>query len=117
LLEYGLLHRGGGGGEPYAAEADALCKDEDGQDGCLLERRRWAEQALISVVATAYLLGVSTRPVEKLAESLGVTQLSKSQVSAMAKHLDEQVAAFRDVLSIVRAELRSEHLAGSLTRV
>ncbi len=62
----------------------------------LLERRRRAEQALISVVATAYLLGVSTRRVEKLAESLGVTQVSKSQVSAMAKHLDEQVAAFRD---------------------
>ncbi|GAB2769422.1 hypothetical protein GCM10027072_80280 [Streptomyces bullii] len=62
----------------------------------LLERRRRAEQALISVVATAYLLGVSTRRVEKLAETLGVTQLSKSQVSAMAKHLDEQVAAFRN---------------------
>lgn len=62
----------------------------------LLERRRRAEQALISVVATAYLLGVSTRRVEKLAESLGVTQLLKSQVSAMAKHLDEQVAAFRN---------------------
>src|SRR6478672_7042851 len=62
----------------------------------LLERRRRAEQALISVVATAYLHGVSTRRVEKLAESLGVTQLSKSQVSAMAKHLDEQVAAFRN---------------------
>ncbi|MGW3636145.1 IS256 family transposase, partial [Streptomyces sp. NPDC005122] len=62
----------------------------------LLERRRRAEQALISVVATAYVLGVSTRRVEKLAESLGVTQLSKSQVSAMAKHLDEQVAAFRN---------------------
>jgi hypothetical protein len=62
----------------------------------LLERRHRAEQALISVVATAYLLGVSTRRVEKLAESLGVTQLSKSQVSAMAKHLDEQVAAFRN---------------------
>src|SRR4051812_8317046 len=62
----------------------------------LLERRRRAEQALISVVATAYLLGVSTRRVEKLAQSLGVTQLSKSQVSAMAKHLDEQVAAFRN---------------------
>lgn len=62
----------------------------------LLERRRRAEQALISVVATAYLLGVSTRRVEKLAASLGVTQLSKSQVSAMAKHLDEQVAAFRN---------------------
>ncbi len=62
----------------------------------LLERRRRAEQALISVVATAYLLGVSTRRVEKLAPTLGVTQLSKSQVSAMAKHLDEQVAAFRN---------------------
>ena len=48
------------------------------------------------MVATAYLLGVSTRRVEKLAESLGVTQLSKPQVSAMAKHLDEQVAAFRN---------------------
>ncbi len=62
----------------------------------LLERRRRAEQALISVVATAYPLGVSIRRVEKLAASLGVTQLSKSQVSAMAKHLDEQVAAFRN---------------------
>ena len=62
----------------------------------LLERRRRAEQALISVVATAYLLGVSTRRVERLAAELGVTQLSKSQVSAMAAHLDEQVAAFRD---------------------
>jgi transposase-like protein len=39
----------------------------------LLGRRRRAEQALISVVATAYLIGVSTRRVEKLAESLGVT--------------------------------------------
>lgn len=47
------------------------------------------------MVATAYLLGVITRRVEKPAESLGVTQLSKSQVSAMAKLLDEQVAAFR----------------------
>ncbi|GAA4830608.1 IS256 family transposase [Kitasatospora terrestris] len=61
----------------------------------LLERRRRAEQALVSVVATCYLLGVSTRRVEKLAESLGVTQLSKSQVSEMAKHLDERVAEFR----------------------
>jgi transposase-like protein len=34
--------------------------------------------------------------VEKLAQSLGVTQLSKSQVSAMAKHLDDQVTAFRN---------------------
>ena len=44
----------------------------------LLERRRRAEQALISVFPTACLLGVFTRRVEKLAESLGVTQLSKT---------------------------------------
>jgi len=44
----------------------------------LLERRRRAEQALISVVATSYLLGVSTRRVEKLVAQLGVAQLSKS---------------------------------------
>jgi putative transposase len=61
----------------------------------LLERRRRAERALASVVATSYLLGVSTRRVEKLAESLGVTKLSKSQVSVMAAELDEMVAEFR----------------------
>lgn len=61
----------------------------------LLERRRRAEQALVTVVATSYLLGVSTRRVERLVETLGVTRLSKSQVSEMAKSLDGQVAAFR----------------------
>jgi putative transposase len=62
----------------------------------LLERRRRAERALASVVATSYLLGVSTRRVEKLAEQLGVTKLSKSQVSVMARELDEMVADFRN---------------------
>ncbi|MFB9472222.1 transposase, partial [Nonomuraea salmonea] len=61
----------------------------------LLERRRRAEQALISVVATSYLLGVSTRRVDKLVEQLGIKHISKSQVSQMAKALDEQVEAFR----------------------
>ncbi len=61
----------------------------------LLERRRRAERALTSVVATCYLLGVSTRRMEKLVEALGITRLSKSQVSVMAAELDEQVAAFR----------------------
>jgi transposase-like protein len=61
----------------------------------LLERRRRAEAALVSVVATSYLLGVSTRRMEKLVETLGITRLSKSQVSVMAKDLDEQVQAFR----------------------
>ena len=61
----------------------------------LLERRKRAERALTSVVATCYLLGVSTRRMERLVETLGVTRLSKSQVSIMAKELDEAVEAFR----------------------
>ena len=61
----------------------------------LLERRRRAERALTTVVATCYLLGVSTRRMEKLVDSLGITSLSKSQVSVMARDLDEHVADFR----------------------
>jgi transposase-like protein len=59
------------------------------------EHRRRAERALASVVATSYLPGVSTRRVEKLAASLGVAGLSKSQVPAMAAELDELVEGFR----------------------
>jgi putative transposase len=58
------------------------------------EQRR-SEQALVSVVATSCLLGVSTRRVEKLAQTLGITTLSKSQVSALAKSLDAAVEQFR----------------------
>jgi hypothetical protein len=54
----------------------------------LLERRKRAERALTSVVATCYLLGVSTRRMDKLVQALGITGLSKSQVSVMAKELD-----------------------------
>lgn len=61
----------------------------------LLERRKRAEAALISVVATCSLLGVSTRRMDKLVQSLGITSLSKSQVSRMAEDLDAQVEAFR----------------------
>ncbi|WP_425563302.1 IS256 family transposase, partial [Microbacterium rhizosphaerae] len=61
----------------------------------LLERRRRAEAALTTVVATSYLLGVSTRRMEDLVQTLGITGLSKSQVSEMAKDLDEQVEQFR----------------------
>src|SRR3954467_15872067 len=61
----------------------------------LLERRRRAEAALTSVVAICNLLGVSTRRMEKLVETLGITRWAKSQVSRMAADLDEQVEAFR----------------------
>ncbi len=61
----------------------------------LLERRRRAEAALTSVVATCYLLGVSTRRMDKRVQSLGITGLSKSQVSVMAQDLDAHVEDFR----------------------
>jgi len=61
----------------------------------LLERRKRAERALTSVVATCYLLGVSTRRMDKLVQTLGITTLSKSQVSEMAKELDAHVEEFR----------------------
>ena len=47
------------------------------------------------MVATCYLRGVSTRRMDKLVETLGITSLSKSQVSTMAKELDTAVEAFR----------------------
>jgi len=61
----------------------------------LLEPRRRSERALVAVVAEAYVLGVSTRRVDDLVQTLGISGISKSQVSEMAKSLDEQVAGFR----------------------
>src|SRR5829696_8300299 len=48
-----------------------------------LEPRRRAEQALVSVVAEAYVQGVSTRKVEALVQSLGIEGLSRSEVSRL----------------------------------
>src|SRR5438093_13451014 len=61
----------------------------------LLQPRRRAEQAFVSVIADAYLAGVSTRRVEKLVQQLGVERMSKSQVSRLAKSLDSIVEDFR----------------------
>jgi len=61
----------------------------------LLQPRRRAEQALVSVIADCYLAGVSTRRVEKLVRQLGIEQMSKSQVSRLAKSLDAIVEDFR----------------------
>ncbi len=61
----------------------------------LLERRRRAERALVAVVAECYVRGVSTRRVDGLIKTLGIDGISKSQVSALAKSLDEAVATFR----------------------
>jgi len=62
----------------------------------LLEPRRRAERALVAVVAESYVLGVSTRKVEDLVQTLGIARLSKSQVSELAKSLDTLVASFRE---------------------
>lgn len=61
----------------------------------LMERRKRAESALITVVADCYLAGVSTRRMDKLVKTLGIHSLSKSQVSRMATDLDEHVEQFR----------------------
>ncbi|HEV7148878.1 MAG TPA: IS256 family transposase, partial [Pedococcus sp.] len=61
----------------------------------LLDRRKRAESALITVVADCYLAGVSTRRMDKLVKTLGIDSLSKSQVSRMAADLDCIVEDFR----------------------
>lgn len=60
----------------------------------LLEPRRRAERALVAVIAESYLAGVSTRRVEGLVQTLGIAGISKSQVSDLARTLDEAVTAF-----------------------
>jgi len=61
----------------------------------LFERRRRAERALVAVICECYVRGVSTRRVDGLVKTLGLEGISKSQVSALAKALDADVAAFR----------------------
>src|SRR5207249_6318757 len=61
----------------------------------LLTSRRRAERALVAVVAECYVRGVSTCRVDGLVKTLGIEGISKSQVSELAKSLDEQVQAFR----------------------
>lgn len=60
-----------------------------------LEPRRRSEQALVGVVAEAYLRGVSTRKVEALVQQLGIGGMSRSEVSRLCASLDAQVTAFR----------------------
>ena len=58
------------------------------------EKKR-SEVALMNVIQEAYINGVSTRKIEKLAKSLGIDSISRSQVSQITKELNDQVAAFR----------------------
>lgn len=59
-----------------------------------LEPRRTAEKALAAVIQEAYIQGVSTRSVDDLVKALGMTGISKSQVSRLCGEIDERVGAF-----------------------
>ena len=62
----------------------------------LLTHRRRAEQALASVIAQAYIEGVSTRRVDDLVKAMGIEGISRSEVSRLAGELDAKVAEFRE---------------------
>ena len=59
-----------------------------------LEPRRSAEKALAAVVQEAYVQGISTRSVDELVKAMGMTGISKSQVSRLCEEIDERVNAF-----------------------
>jgi transposase-like protein len=59
-----------------------------------LEPRRTTEKALVAVIQEAWIAGVSTRRVDDLVQAMGLTGISKSQVSKLCKDIDERVGAF-----------------------
>ena len=61
-----------------------------------LEPRRLAEKALTAVIQEAYIQGISTRSVDDLVKAMGMSGISKSQVSRLCQEIDERVKAFLD---------------------
>ena len=61
-----------------------------------LEPRRMAEKALTAVIQEAYVQGISTRSVDDLVKAMGMSGISKSQVSRLCEEIDERVKAFLD---------------------
>jgi putative transposase len=61
-----------------------------------LEPRRMAEKALTAVIQEAYIQVISTRSVDDLVKAMGMTGISKSQVSRLCQEIDERVKAFLD---------------------
>ena len=61
-----------------------------------LEARKTAEKALVTVIQEAWIGGVSTRRVDELVQAMGLSGISKSQVSKLCKDIDERVNAFLD---------------------
>jgi transposase-like protein len=61
-----------------------------------LEPRRMAEKALTAVIQEAYIQGVSTRSVDDLVKAMGMTGISKSQVSRLCGEIDGKISTFLD---------------------
>ena len=61
-----------------------------------LEPRRLAEKALTAVIQEAYIQGISTRSVDDLVKAMGMSGISKSQVSRLCEEIDERVHTFLD---------------------
>ena len=61
-----------------------------------LEPRRMAEKALTAVVQEAYIQGVSTRSVDDLVQAMGMSGISKSQVSRLCGEIDDKIQSFLD---------------------
>jgi putative transposase len=61
-----------------------------------LDPRRLAEKALTAVIQEAYIQGVSTRSVDDLVKAMGMSGISKSQVSRLCAEIDDRVKAFLD---------------------
>ena len=61
-----------------------------------LEPRRMAEKALTAVIQEAYIQGISTRSVDELVKAMGLSGISKSQVSRLCEEIDGKVKAFLD---------------------
>jgi transposase-like protein len=61
---------------------------------CFLEPRRLAEKALTAVIQEAYVQGISTRSVDDLVKAMGMTGISKSQVSRLCSEIDGKISTF-----------------------
>lgn len=83
-----------------------------------LEPRRMTEKALTAVVQEAYVQGVSTRSVDDLVQAMGMSGISKSQVSRLCAEIDDEgiprpTDRGRPALSVDRRHLREGAPAGS----
>jgi putative transposase len=59
-----------------------------------LDPRRASEKALVAVIQEAYVQGVSTRSVDELVKAMGMSGISKSQVSRLCEEIDVRVKTF-----------------------